>query len=104
MIWKEELELWKKNCTVERNLGEYVQEWFSYPEYSQKRKQLEPRCWDGTHLMTNLRTRVCENGLGEIKKEAWHQVAKTRKNPLNVAMAVDLIDKQDIEFAKTTFC
>lgn len=104
LIWQEELNVWKKNSTIKSILwNECEQEWFSYPEYSKERKQIEPRCWDGTHLMTNLRTRVCDNGLGKLKKAAWHEVARAGKTPLKVAMAVDLIDKQDIEFAKSTF-
>ena len=25
--------------------------WFSYPEYSPRRQQIEPKCWDGDHLL-----------------------------------------------------
>ena len=35
---------------------------FSYPEFSQRRNQLEPRTLDFSHVLTNMRMHICHHG------------------------------------------
>ena len=76
---------------------------FSYQEINEERKFLEPKCLDSHHLLVNLRSKVCKDGLQCINKDAWHQVAESNGDIISKALVVDLIDKQNNAFAQRTF-
>ncbi|CAC5400819.1 unnamed protein product [Mytilus coruscus] len=77
--------------------------WFSYPEVSEKRNKMEPKCLDAHHLLVNLRVKVCKDGLQGIQKRAWHAVAEKNRDIISKSLVVDLIDKQNNAFALRTF-
>jgi hypothetical protein len=62
---------------------------------------------DSYHQICGARGLLCQNGIpAAIRKDSVHRVAREsniNRCELNIAMAVDLIDKQNVEFAKTTF-
>ena len=104
LLWDQTLDSWKEKSCINHNMGSpYPATWFSVPEYDKKRQRIEPKLWDGTHLLSNLRRVVCEKGTDNLCKEAWLCVAQTNKTQLREPMVTDLVDKQAIEFAKTTF-
>ena len=104
LSWPQTLHHWKNKSCIDHDLGPtFPSTWFSVPEFDKRRKRIEPKVWDGTHLLTNWRRAVCEKGTEKLQKEAWARVAKTNKTKLREPMVIDLVDKQDIEFAKTTF-
>ena len=79
--------------------------WFSYPEYSVKRQQLEPKCLDSHHLFVNCRVKVCKDGLPGfgISKKAWHRVSEIYPHVISKCLVVDLLDKQSNSYAQRTF-
>ena len=103
LIWPNELERWKENSPITHGMNGFFATWFCIPEYCSKRKKLEHKIWDSTHLMTNLRRVVCSSGTAKLKKEAWLVASKDQSNKLKTSMVTDLPDKQDIGFALTTF-
>ena len=42
---------------------------FCFPEYSEKREQLEPRILDYSHILTNMRMHICKSGYDFCKAE-----------------------------------
>ena len=104
LLWPQALSAWIKRSCISHTMGEpFPSPWFSIPEFDRKRCRIEPKLWDGTHLLTNFRRVVCDKGTEYLNKAAWLDVAKTNKTKLKEPMVTDLIDKQAIEFAKTTF-
>lgn len=82
--------------------------WYSKPEFNSTLGHYLFLILDSYHQLCGARRLVCQNGIpaAGIKKEAFHSITKdSNKNKcgLNIAMAVDLIDKQSVEFAKSTF-
>lgn len=68
---------------------------FSYPEYSEKRKQLEPRTYDVTHILTNMRGHMTKFGYSFVKKEAFEAVCKHDNNLLSRSLVMDNVDCQN---------
>ena len=79
--------------------------WFAYPEFNERRGQLEPKCLDSHHLLVNCRAKVCKDGFPGygIKPEAWVKVAESDSSIISKALVVDLLDKQNNGFARRTF-
>ena len=104
---------WESNGTTKPNtrlFGEEEQEiiiphWFSQPEYSEERGCLEPKCLDSHHLLVNLRSKVCKDGIHGfgIQKEAWHLVAEHYPDVISKSIVCDILDKQSNAFAQRTF-
>ena len=70
-----EIKQWENDATVPltvhiKHHNKYFQI-FSFPEYSEKRQQLEPRTLDPTHLLTNLHAHACKSGFTFFDKEAF---------------------------------
>ena len=59
---------------------------FSFPEYSEKRNQIEAHTLDPTHLMTNLRAHACRKGFQFFNNESFICVSDVNKNLLSKAM------------------
>ena len=105
--YKHHYKEWLKNAPLDGDVsvsGLGSTEWFSFPEYNVKRNKLEPKCLDAHHLLVNLRVKVCKDGIGSLKKEAWHSVAEADRDIISKSLVVDLIDKQNNAFAQRTFC
>ncbi len=79
--------------------------WFSYPEFSARREQLEPKCCDSHHLLVNCRVKVCKSGLPGfgISNDAWIKVADSYPEVISRALVVDIIDKQSNAYAQKVF-
>ena len=109
LMYPKALKEWEFDSTIKCNSVEGVPgniSFFSYPEYNEMRNKLEPKCWDGDHLLVNLRCRVCTEGLSgwNISKEAWHAVCELKNpNPISPALVKDLIDRQSNSNAQKTF-
>jgi hypothetical protein len=98
------LEEWQAKCPLKTEIkGIGAIDWFSHPEFSVERQKLEPKCVDAHHLLVNLRSKVCKDGLENIKKSAWIAVADYDRDVISKSLVVDLIDKQNNAFAKRTF-
>ena len=82
---------WNAKCTVQLNVPippsdvnttqKYV-ELFSYPEFNMERKQLEPRTFDFTHILTNIRCQILTRGFDYCKKEHFEELCKDK--PRNI--------------------
>ena len=82
--------------------------WYPMPEFNEVVDHYLFFILDSYHQLCEARRLICQNGIpaAGIKKENIHRVAKESGQngcKLNVAIAIDLIDKQNVEFAKTTF-
>ena len=78
--------------------------WFSLPEVAEE--EHDPwivKCLDGHHLLCNLRSKVCKDGVHGIRKEAWHDVARHDSSIISQSLVIDLIDKQRNSYARRTF-
>ena len=76
---------------------------FSFPEYSNTRECLEPRTFDPTHILTNLRGKICKSGLDFFDKNALLRVSQKNKKLLPRPMITEVIDQQNAEIAKKIF-
>ncbi|XP_076088264.1 uncharacterized protein LOC143058683 [Mytilus galloprovincialis] len=95
---------WIAKCPFDKNVEDIGStEWFSYPEFNDIRQKLEPACIDAHHLLVNLRSKVCKDGLQNIRKQAWVAVANKNRDIISKSLVVDIIDKQNNAFAKRTF-
>lgn len=106
MLYDTKYDEWREESTFKlktRIENADTTKWFSFPEFSEERQQIEPKCLDAHHLLVNLRCKVCKDGLVGIRKEAWHQVAEKNNAVISNAIVVDLVDKQNNAFAKRTF-
>lgn len=75
------------------------QKWYSKPEFNSVVGHYMFLVLDSYHQICGARRLVCQNGIPSagVKKEAFHKIAKDAKDNgcgLNMAMAIDLIDKQ----------
>ena len=89
-------------------VGDAPYVWYSQPEYVPDLHEYVYTCLDCHHLFVNARCTVCARGIPgyQISNEAWLHVArecKTNRTGLNLAMVVDLIDRQSNSFAQRTF-
>jgi hypothetical protein len=75
---KEE-DAWEKKCPFGPLMAvqgvEEKRQWFSYPEKHGEMQRPVVKTLDGHHLLVNLRTKICKDGVNGIRKEAWHSVA-----------------------------
>ncbi|VDI84262.1 Hypothetical predicted protein [Mytilus galloprovincialis] len=91
-------------CPFDKNFEEIGStEWFSYPEFNDIRQNLVPACIDAHHLLVNLRSNVCTDGLQNIRKQAWVAVANKNRDIISKSLVIVIIDKQNNAFAKRTF-
>lgn len=91
---------------VPENLNSYNnQHWFSTPEYNDVTGNYLFMILDSCRQLCGFRRLVCQSGIPAkgIKKSAFIKVAEENSTGLNIAMVGDLIDKQNVEFAQTTF-
>ncbi|KAH3752314.1 hypothetical protein DPMN_186930 [Dreissena polymorpha] len=78
------------------------------PEFSGERQQLEVKVMDGTHIRTNLKSKLIKNGLGDVKIDPWKQVAQSGKTYLRPAMLEvkddgKILHQQSDPFVRTMF-
>ena len=59
---------------------------FSYPEYSETRKQIEHRIIDPSHCLTNLRLHATTKGFFNCKPSAFKEVADNNNDILSHAL------------------
>ena len=78
-------------------------EFFSYPEYSIKRNQLEFRTFDFTHILTNLRTQILTRGFDYCKKEHFKYFSLKKPGLLSLALVFEKTDQQNAFTAMQMF-
>lgn len=102
-----QLEDWENSFTVPMNIPISWKninfKLFSYPEFNIERNQLEPRCLDVTHLLTNLRTHACKSGFHGVDKNAFLRASLSDSRYLPRPIIEDLIDQQNSDYAKKVF-
>ena len=76
---------------------------FNYPEYSMKRKQLEMRTFDYTHILNNLCYHICNKGLEGIKTSAFIAVSNVNHDVLPHAIVEDKLDRQNCTISQRFF-
>ena len=103
---------WIKNATV--NLFSPVpsesdsrvvttHEHFCYPEFSSERNQLEPRTFDFTHILTNMRCQILTRGFDYCPKKHFEELCTERPDILSIALVFDKIDTQNAFTAMKMF-
>ena len=70
-------------------------EFFSYPEMSASRNQLEPRTFDFTHILMNMRNQILTRGFDFCCKEHFEELCKERLGILSIALVYSKIDTQN---------
>ena len=78
-------------------------EFFSYPEMSASRKQLELRTFDFTHILMNMRNQILTRGFDFRCKEHFEELCKERPDILSIALVYDKIDTQNAFTAMKMF-
>ena len=78
-------------------------EFFSYPEMSTNSNQLEPRTFDFTHILTNIRNQILTRGFQFCKKEHFKELCKECPDILSIALVYDKIDTQNAFTAMKMF-
>lgn len=76
---------------------------FSYPEYSIKRKQIEARTLDYSHILTNIRMHICKGGYDFCSGEHFVQLCNERPDILSRSVVVDKVDPQNVFTAMRFF-
>ena len=76
---------------------------FNYPEYSMRRKQLEMRTFDYTHILNNLRYHICNKGLEGIKTSTFIAVSNVNHDVLPRAIVEDKMDRQNCTISQRFF-
>ena len=66
---------------------------FCYPEYSEKRQQLEPRTIEPTHMFTNLRAHVCHKGFDNVSRNAFIRVTESNPELLKRTLVTEIVDQ-----------
>lgn len=98
---------WKESFTVPNKIPiphkGILFDLYSFPEYNASRDQLEPKCLDVTHILTNLRAHSCKHGLQDIDKDAWMRVCEKDAKYLPRPIIEDIVDQQNAEYAKKVF-
>ena len=89
--------------TSETGATSRVIEFFSYPEFSAERQQMEFRTFDFTHILTNLRTQILTRGLDYCKKEHFHHLCENRPDILSIALVHEKTDQQNAFTAMRMF-
>ena len=76
---------------------------FYFPKYFEACSQLEPRTTDYTHMLTNLRSLVCQKGLLNVKRSAFVHIVEEHPNVLSKAIVITNLDKQSAAIALKLF-
>ena len=76
---------------------------FCYPEFSEDRQQLEPRTFDFTHILTNMRCQILTRGFDFCPKHHFEELCKDRPDILSIASVFDKIDMQNAFTAMRMF-
>lgn len=74
--------------------------WYCKPEYIADRFQTLFYLLEPHHLFMNARVKCCSSG---INKETWARTAKDGKTIISIAYVENLVDRQSVSFARTTF-
>ena len=80
-----------------------VVEYFSIPEFSIERDQVELKTMDYTHMLTNMQNHILTHGYEFCPKEHFHHIADNRPDILSRALVHDKIDIQNAFFAMKMF-
>ena len=78
-------------------------DFFSYPEYSVERGQLEFRTFDFTHVLSNLHTQILTRGLDYCKKEHFEHLSTNKPGILSLALVFEKTDQQNAFTAMRMF-
>jgi hypothetical protein len=78
------------------------------PVYNEKRQQQEVCLMDGTHIRTNIKSKLIRSNLGKVSLSAWKRVALSGKTDLAPAMLEVLHDgkimhQQSDPYVRTMF-
>ena len=82
---------------------ESVLEYFSIPEFSIRRDQVEFRTMDYTHMLTNMCNHILTYGYEYCKKEHFVHLADNRPDILSHAFVCDKVDTQNTFFTMKMF-
>ena len=85
------------DCLEERHII------FNYPEFSERRNQLEMRTFDYTHILNNLRYHICNKGFVGVSKDAFINVSETNHDVLPRAIVEDKMDRQNSTISQRFF-
>jgi hypothetical protein len=106
-IWPKRYSEWKANATIEESVKvegtDYPPCWFSIPEFSTERSQLEVKAVDATHLFTRLRRHSIRGNIKGVNKAAWQKVARDGRTFLSPLMVDELLDPMSVTMARTHF-
>ena len=69
---------------------------FSYPEFSRRRNQLEPRTLDFSHVLTNMRMHICHHGYDFCKRQHFLEPCAERPDILSHSIVEDKADPQNV--------
>ena len=78
-------------------------EFFSIPEYSKERNQLEFRTLDYTHMLTNMRLHILSRGYDFYPTQHYHTLAEERPDIVSRAIIFDQADTQSAFYAMCMF-
>ena len=80
-----------------------VMEFFSIPEYSKQRNQLEFRTLDYTHMLTNMRSHILSRGYDFCPTQHYHTLAEEMPDIVSRAIIFDQADTQSAFYALHMF-
>ena len=104
VVWPQELEMWKQHGTVVDGINiDPLGEVHWYSQIQKYKGKLLPTCVDPSHLLTNMRVKVTKDGITGVPREAFHRVCDENPEILNKALVRDLLDKQNVAFARRVF-
>ena len=69
---------------------------FCFPEYSEKREQLEPRILDYSHILMNMQMHLCKTGYNFCKGEHFVKLCQERPDILSQAILIPKLDPMNI--------
>ena len=101
------LMLWQKRATVK--MSSYVPvlgadyPFFSFPEFSSKCNQLEPRTMDYTHMLMNIRSLICRKGFEGVCTEPFNKISMEHPSIISRGLVMGALDKQSAEYVLTLF-
>ncbi|CAH1798622.1 unnamed protein product [Owenia fusiformis] len=93
------------NDDVKITNGLDIGRWYSQPDMAPDDSHPMFHLWDFSHLLVNLRSKICLTGLPEsgINRTAWIEASRSKATKLNRATVEDCFEKQDVGFAKSMF-
>ena len=69
---------------------------FCYPEFSEQKKQLEPRTLDFSHVLSNIRMHISRHGYDFCKMEHFLELCSERPDILSHSIVEDQADPQNV--------